>query len=332
MSGDFGPRVTLPAVLRALQSHPKLHLRLTGDGEQIETFLSGDSASRALADRISITHARHILPADATPRDALRGDQDSSLHTCLDLLATGQVEGVVSAGSTAALVALGRRRISMLPGFARPALCSAMPTREGFTYMLDLGANVDAAPRDLHEFALMGIALVKALHDSSEPRVTLLSNGIESSKGNAVTREAAEQLQKDPRVNYIGYIEGSDLYSGAAELVVCDGMLGNVALKAAEGTADFAAYMVNRSFNRHWWSRLLGAAATPVLRELKAGLNADRHGGAFLLGLNGVVVKSHGDSGVDAFAAAVEQAAQCLEQDMVPSLAKIVANHEMTQE
>lgn len=332
MSGDFGPRVTLPAVLRALQSHPKLHLRLTGDGAQIESYLSTNSAARELADRISITHATRVLAADTKPRDALRGKQDSSLHSCLELLADGQVEGVVSAGSTAALVAIGRRRISMLPGFSRPALCSAMPAREGVTYMLDLGANVDAAPRDLHEFALMGTALVAALHDSAAPRVALLSNGVEPSKGNVVTREAAERLQLDPRVNYIGYIEGSDIYSGTAELIVCDGMLGNVALKSAEGTADFAAFMVGRSFSKHWWSRLLGVAAAPVLRGLKNELSADRHGGAFLLGLQGIVVKSHGASSVDAFAAAVEQAARCLEQDMVPSLAKIIENHEMTQE
>lgn len=332
MSGDFGPRVTLPAVLRALQSHPHLHLRLTGDGAQIEDHLADDRVAREHAERISITHAGRVLPADANPKEALRGDQNSSLHTCVELLADGQVEGVVSAGSTAALMALGRRRISMLPGFTRPALCSAVPTRTGFTYMLDLGANVDAAPGDLHEFALMGITLVKALHDKAEPRVALLSNGVEPSKGNLVTREAAEQLQQDPRINYIGYIEACDIFSGGAELVVCDGMLGNVALKSAEGTAEFAAHMISSSFNRHWWSRMLGAAATPVLRELRTALSADRHGGAFLLGLKGLVVKSHGASSVEAFAAAVDQAACCLEQDMVPSLAKIVENHVMTQE
>ncbi len=330
MSGDFGPRVTLPAALRALREHPRLHLRLVGDGRLLEEQLrAADDADHS---RLSITHADAVLPMDAQARDVLRGEQDTSLHRCVALLAEQSVDGVVSAGSTTAMMALRRRRISMLPGFSRPALCSAMPAENGLTYMLDLGANVDADPDSLHELARLGIALVTALEGSAAPRVALLSNGSEPGKGNLAIREAAQRLAKDAQVNYIGYIEGSGLYVGDADLIVCDGLLGNVALKTAEGTAEFAARMINRSFRRHWWMKLVGAAAGPALRELREALSAERHGGAFLLGLRGVVVKSHGGAGEVGFCAAVDQAARCIEQDMVPRLAQQLSKQETEQQ
>ena len=332
MSGDFGPRVTLPAALQSLARHPRLHLVLVGDGQEIESHLGETQPSRGLRDRLSITHNEKILAGDALPRDALRGGQTSSLHSALELLAEGRADGVVSAGSTAALMALGRRKISMLPGFSRPALCSALPTEAGYTFMLDLGANVDVDPQSLHEFALMGIALVNVLQDNPAPRVALLSNGTETSKGNLAIRDAAQRLANDRRINYTGYIEASALYSGEAELIVCDGMLGNVALKAAEGTASFAVRAIRESFGRHWWTRLVAVAAAPTLRRLQGALSADAHGGAFLLGLRGVVVKSHGASTVAGFAAAIDQAARCLEQGMVPALSNIFENQEVGQE
>ncbi len=331
MSGDFGPRVTLPAALRALQQHPRLHLRLVGDGRVLEQQLRADGGAADHA-RLSITHADSVLPVDAQPRDALRGAQDSSLHRCVSLLADEEVDGVVSAGSTAALMALGRRSISMLPGFSRPALCSAMPTESGATYMLDLGANVDADPDSLQEFARLGTALVTALEGVDSPRVALLSNGTEAGKGNLAIKEAAQRLASDTQLNYIGYIEGSDLYSGSADLIVCDGLLGNIALKTAEGTAEFAARMINRSFRRHWWLKLVAMAAAPALRDLRESLSAERHGGAFLLGLRGVVVKCHGGAGEEGFCASLDEAARCIEQDMVPKLAQHLGEQETEQE
>lgn len=332
MSGDFGPRVTLPAALRALELHPALHLRLVGDGRAIEQQVAAANPSPSLSARLSITHAAGVLDAGAQAREALRGNQDSSLHVCIDLLAAGQVQAVVSAGSTAALVALGRRQVSMLPGFSRPALCSSMPTRSGCTYMLDLGANVDADPESLQEFALMGSALVRALENIVSPRVALLSNGTESGKGNPAIREAARLLEEDAHINYSGFIEGSDIYDGAVEVIVCDGMLGNVALKSAEGTAAFVSGMIRERFSRHWWSRLAAIAVGPILRDLQAALSADQHGGAFLLGLNGVVVKSHGSSSLEAFAAAVDKAARCVERRMVDGLTDILDKQESVQE
>ncbi len=320
MSGDFGPRVTLPAALAALSAHPRLHLHLVGDAPQIETQI--DTLDAGNRQRLSITHAPGVLPMDASTRDALRGAQDSSLHSTFKLLAEQRVAGLVSAGSTAALMALGRQRVSMLPGFGRPALCSPIPSEVGSSYMLDLGANVEADSQSLHEFGLLGSALARALDGNEAPRVALLSNGIEASKGNTAMREAARRLESDPSINYVGYIEGSTLYSGHVDVIVCDGLLGNVALKTAEGTAHYAAGALAQSFSRHWWLRLLATAAAPALREIESALSADLHGGAFLLGLDGVVVKSHGASSSVAFGAAVEQAARCIEQDMVLGLAR----------
>jgi glycerol-3-phosphate acyltransferase PlsX len=301
-----------------------------GDGRQIEQHIN--ELGPVDRDRLAVTHTSATLAADAGARDALRGEQASSLHTCLQLLAEQRVGGVVSAGSTAALVALGRRRVSMLPGFSRPALCTALPVESGLSYLLDLGASVDTDSQALYEFGLLGSGLVRALHDCPTPRVVLLSNGSEAGKGNTAMREAAHRLEADPQVNYCGYIEGCDLYSGAAELIVCDGLLGNVALKTAEGTAAYAARRIGESFGRHWWLRLLAVAAAPALRELAHSLSADRHGGAFMLGLNGVVVKSHGGSNCEGFCAAIEQAARCIEQDMVPGLARYLDTQEIEKE
>lgn len=261
---------------------------------------------------------------DASARDALRGPQDTSLHGAMELLAQGTVDGVVSAGNTAALLTLGRRLISMLPGFSRPAYCSAIPVEQGFRYMMDLGANVDCDATSLLEFARLGTTLISVLEDCPSPRVALLCNGSEVNKGNLAIREAAQLLGADPDINYSGYIEGNELLKPGAELVVCDGMLGNIALKTAEGAAEFAAAQVRASFARHWWLRLVALAAAPALRGLRESLAAERHGGAFLLGLNGVVVKSHGGATVDGFYAALDTAARCVEHDMVPRLAHML--------
>ncbi len=330
MSGDFGPRVTLPAALAALAAHPDLQLHLVGRAPDIEPHL--EQLAPEQRRRLSLCHAPDVLPVDSSARDALRGILDSSLHHCFRLLAEQQVAGIVSAGSTAALMALGRHRVSMLPGFARPALCSALPTDSGSCYMLDLGANVDSDSQSLHEFALLGSALARALDGIEAPRVALLSNGSEPTKGNTAMREAASRLDADAAINYSGYIEGSDLYSGRADVIVCDGLVGNVALKTAEGTAHYAARRLAQSFRRHWWLRMLARAAAPALREIEDALSADRHGGAFLLGLNGVVVKSHGSSSSEAFAAAVEQAVRCTEQKMVPGLARYLEQQETLSE
>lgn len=331
MSGDFGPQVTIPATLDALEAHPDLHVCLVGDGTLVESLLTASAPSEQCRARLSITDAPRVLPMHVQAREVLRGAQDSSLHRSLELLASGRVDGVISAGNTQALLALGRRQISMLPGFSRPAYCSTMPVETGFRYMLDLGANVDADADSLLEFARLGTTLINVLEDLASPRVALLSNGTEPGKGNLAIREAAKLMEDDPLINYCGYIEGNDLHHAGPELVVCDGMLGNVALKTAEGTAGLASRLINESLRQHWWLRLAAAAAAPTLRRLQDKLSADLHGGAFLLGLRGVVVKSHGGSSTAGFGAAVHQAARCVENDMVGKLQRFLDNTDTEQ-
>ncbi|MEP5765521.1 MAG: phosphate acyltransferase PlsX [Halieaceae bacterium] len=331
MSGDHGLRSAVPASLQVLQEHPNLQLSLVGDSNAIELELQQHDTAGALPARLDIVHADTTLAMDAPTAQILRGSQGSSLHVALGLLGAGQVDAVVSAGNTTALMALGRRQVDMLHGFSRPAFCSAIPVNKGFSYMLDLGANVDCDARSLHEFALMGTALVSSLEECEVPRVALLSNGREANKGDAVIRLAAEKLAADERLNYCGFVEGDDLHLARAELIVCDGLLGNVALKTAEGTAELAADLVRQSFASHWWYRLLGLMVRPVLGQLRVSLSAEQYGGAFLLGLQGVVVKSHGGSTPRAFRAALEQAVLCVEHKMVPRLAHYLDNQESAE-
>ena len=283
MSGDFGPRVTLPATLRALESHSGLHASLVGDSDSIEKTLAElgafEGEREQLRERVSLEPAASVLPMDATPRDALRGAQDSSLHRSIDLLAAGNVDGVVSAGNTAALITLGRRHISMLPGFSRPAYCAGMPVQSGFRYMLDLGANVDCDAESLLEFARLGTTLINVLEDCPKPRVALLCNGTEGNKGNLAIREAAQRMKDDPVLNFAGFIEGNELLQNGPELIVCDGMLGNVALKTAEGTAEFAARLIADSFAQHWWLRLVAMAAVTANRVTGRRFDLGRHCG-----------------------------------------------------
>jgi len=309
MSGDHGPRVTVPAALHALRGHPHLSLQLVGDSSTIHNQIDASGQrGQPHAERLDIVQADYTIPMHARPAEFLRAPADSAIHLALELLASGRVEGVVSAGNTAALLALSRRQVGMLGSCKRAALCSAIPVREGSTYMLDLGANIDCTAGDLLEFALMGAALARALNPAQPPRVGLLSNGREDTKGNAAIRGAAELLAADDRINYCGFVEGDDLHRGLVDVIVCDGLLGNVALKVAEGTAALARDIIAETLGRHWWGRLIRSRAEAMQRSL----DADRHGGALLLGLQGVVVKSHGSSSEAAFGAALGLAASCV--------------------
>ena len=320
MSGDHGLRVSIPAALRALSDNPDIHLHLVGNQVALEQALS--QANPAERSRLHLCHADSTLASEASLSEVLRQAPDSSLHGSLHLLEQGEVQAVVSAGPTGPLMALARRQLGMLPGFSRPAACSALPVRSGHTHMLDLGANVDCNAVQLVEFARMGSALVTALEGTESPRVALLNNGSEPSRGNAVIREAAIQLEQEPGLNFAGFVEGDRMFSGEVEVIVCDGMLGNVALKVAEGTATLATELIAERYAEHWWSRLLGLISARQLGGLRRSLSAELHGGAFLLGLNGVVVKCHGGASDTGFAAAIGEAASCVNHDMVGRMAR----------
>lgn len=250
------------------------------------------------------------------PARALRGKTDSTMRRALDLLAAGEVQGVVSAGNTGALMAMAASVVATLPGIERPAFCSPLPGRHGPSYLLDLGANLDCSADQLHQFASMGSALAASMEGLASPRVALLNVGAEENKGTATIRAAADAIGADPRLNYVGFIEGDQLLGGAADVVVCDGFAGNVALKVCEGTAQYIGERLQQQFTGTPLRRLLGMAVKPLLTALYAELDPRRYNGASLLGLGGVVVKSHGNSTPAAFERAIARTVTAVQQDL----------------
>lgn len=244
---------------------------------------------------------------DERPSLALRGKPDSSMRVALRLLAEGTVQAVVSAGNTGALMALSRFVLKTLPGIDRPAMVAAIPTQQGYCQLLDLGANVDCSAENLYQFAVMGSVAAEAL-GVARPRVALLNVGTEDIKGNQQVKLAASLLQAAPGLNYIGFVEGDGLYRGEADVVVCDGFVGNILLKSSEGLATMISERIETLFRQNVLSRAVGALAMPLLNRLKADLAPARHNGASFLGLQGIVVKSHGSAGVQGFQSAIQRA------------------------
>ncbi|RMD80262.1 MAG: phosphate acyltransferase PlsX [Gammaproteobacteria bacterium] len=311
MGGDHGPAVVVPGALHALRRIPDLRLILVGDTE----VLSRELAARGerAGPRLRLHHASQQVAMDELPSAALRTKKDSSMRVAVNLVKEGEADACVSAGNTGALMAIARFVLKTLPGIDRPAICSALPTIRGHTHVLDLGANVDSCAETLFQFALMGAALVAAVEGRERPTVGLLNIGVEEIKGNERVREAA-RLIASSHLNYVGFVEGDDVYEGAADVVVCDGFVGNVALKTSEGVARMIRHYMEQEFRRSPWSRLVGLLARPILRGFRDRIDPRRYNGASLLGLQGIVVKSHGGADALAFAHAVEVAVQEVRQ------------------
>ncbi len=306
MGGDFGPRVTVPAAVQALLHFPELKVNLIGDRNSITSQLS--YLGHRPDARLSITHTDRVISNTEKPSLALRKSAGSSMGTAIELVAEGKADACVSGGNTGALMALSRFRLKLLPGIERPALVSALPTASGRkTWMLDLGANVSSDADSLFQFAVMGSALVEELI-GRRPRVALLNIGAEEIKGNDLVKRCAEMLSQTHEVNFIGYIEGNQLLQDAADVVVCDGFVGNICLKTCEGTAQlFIDKMKERmtaSSIKGWIARKLFSG---LFNELKT-LNPDQYNGASLLGLRGIVIKSHGSADVEALVNAIGEA------------------------
>ncbi len=314
MSGDLGPRIAVPAVLDFSLSHPDTQVILVGDPVQIRSLLP-----ERYSDQLCIESAQSVVTMADQPSFALRKRKDSSMYRAVKLVAEGRADACVCAGNTGALMAMGRYLLRMHPGIDRPALATAIPTRLGHCYMLDLGANVDCSAGHLFQFALMGSALAEALDGMEAPRVALLNVGAEQVKGNEQVKLASRLLQEHGALNYIGYIEGDGIYTGKADVVVCDGFVGNVALKSSEGLARFIAQQLRQSLSGTWYRRLVGMLAMPILSQLKQQLDPSRLNGASLLGLQGIVVKSHGSATRECFAHAIVQAQTEVRRD-VPGL------------
>ena len=316
MGGDHGPDVVLPAALRALSKRNNLHLLLVGDQEMIKKGL--DAIGGAGNARLHVLHASQQVDMDELPSHALRFKKDSSMRIAINTVKEGRAQACVSAGNTGALMATARYVLKTLPGIDRPAICTSLPSMTGHTWMLDLGANIDSSPEHLFQFGLMGSVLARAVDGNKNPSVGLLNIGEEEIKGNEIVKEAASLLSASS-LNYIGFVEGDDVYSGKVDVVACDGFIGNIALKSSEGIAKMISHFIKREFNKNIFTKLAGLVALPVLKAFRKEIDPRRYNGASLLGLRGSVIKSHGGADVLAFANAIEVAAVVVEQN-VPEL------------
>lgn len=306
MGGDHGPQVTVPATLNAMRRDATLSAILVGQQDRVEQELA--RVGTPSHERLKVVHASQVVTMDEAPASALRGKKDSSMRVGANLVEQGIASACVSAGNTGALMATSRFVLKMLPGIDRPAIATILPSLKGHTYVLDLGANVDCAPEHLLQFGIMCSELVRSVEGKERPSVGLLNIGAEDIKGNELVKGAAE-LMRASGLNFHGYVEGDDIYKGTTDIVVCDGFVGNVALKTSEGLAQMLATYIKEEFNRNLMSRLAGLVAWPVLSAFKRRVDHRRYNGASLLGLRGIVIKSHGSADIFGFEHAVSRAA-----------------------
>ena len=307
MGGDFGPRCIIPAVARSLQQIPDLHVLLVGSPDAVVPLLK----QTPLPDgRFTCVPASEVILADDSPASVLRLKRDASMRLAIQLVRDGQADACLSAGNTGALMVLSRSLLGMLDGVERPAIMAALPVAGSVCHVLDLGANVDCSTRQLFEFAIMGSEAVSEITGLQRPRVGLLNIGSEINKGSQRVREVGALLRNCQQIAYVGHVEGDGLFRGEADVVVCDGFVGNVVLKASEGLAAYLQQTLREALGQ---SLMLRCLAPLVRRALKPTLqqhDPGRYNGACLLGLRGVVVKSHGNADQQAFSTAIAQAAQ----------------------
>lgn len=314
MGGDFGSSVTLPAIQALLISHPSLCVSLFGRAEIYDSVHV--QSLKTFGDRVQFVECADTVGMEEKPSSVLRHKQNSSLYQAIDCVKRGTAQACVSAGNTGALMAVGHLLLKTFAGIDRPAVCAEMPTTQGRCLMLDLGANVDSSALHLSQFATMGSVMAKALYGIDKPRVALLNIGEEAIKGNEQVKQAALLLEKNPHLHYIGYAEGSDIYEGKADVIVCDGFVGNAVLKASEGVARLIQHKIQQAYGKNLVSRLSALFSKPVLKSLKNDIDPSRYNGASFLGLQGTVVVSHGKTDVKGFAHAIELALQQVQQNL----------------
>ncbi|MBX2837579.1 MAG: phosphate acyltransferase PlsX [Gammaproteobacteria bacterium] len=302
MSGDGGTGVVVEAVRLVLERRKDAHLLLVGQPDVIEQHIG---SAPLPTDRFTIVPAEEVVTMDDTAAIALRNKKQSSMRVAINQVKEGTAGACVSAGNTGALMAISKFVLKTVPGIDRPAISTTIPAIDGHTHMLDLGANVDCTAEQLFQFAAMGSILAQAIDSVDAPRVGLLNIGSEDIKGNEQVREAAKLLSSAP-FNYIGFVEGNEIYTDNVDVVVCDGFVGNVSLKTSEGVARMVSHYLKEEFKRNWWNKLVGLFAKPVLQAFGNRIDPRLYNGASLLGLQGVVIKSHGHADAFAFANAIE--------------------------
>ena len=318
MGGDHGPSVTIPAAINALSKYDQLHIILVGDKELIQTELKKNKYTNM---RLSIQHASEVVDMDESPQSALKNKKDSSMRVAINLIKEEKAQACVSAGNTGALMATARYVLKMLPGIDRPAIASSLPSQKGTTYMLDLGANTDCTAENLFQFAVMGAMLVSSVTGNPKPSVGLLNIGSEDMKGNEVVKQAGEVLRRS-HLNFYGNVEGNDIFKGTTDIVVCDGFVGNVALKTAEGISQLMARFLTQEFKRNWITKSMAFLSLLVLNRFKKRLDPRRYNGASFLGVKGIVVKSHGGADSYSFFYAIRTAIEESKNNVLENIQK----------
>lgn len=326
MGGDHGPAVTVPAALEYLTLDDQVHLVLVGREEEILQHLKDGK----LPPRLSIHPASQTVAMDELPSKALRNKKDSSMRVAIDLVKTGEASACVSAGNTGALMATARFVLKMLPNVDRPAIITALPARHTRTWMLDLGANVDCSARHLYQFGVMGSELISAVEGLERPKVGLLNIGQEEIKGNEQVKGAHELLAAS-NLNYVGYVEGDDIFLSEVDLIVTDGFVGNVALKTSEGVAKMLRDTIKAEFKSNLFTKIAALVSLPVINSLRKRMDHRRYNGASLVGLRGIVVKSHGGTDAYGFRHAIAIAKKEVLADISNRIGQQVAQHLTTE-
>ena len=321
MSGDHGARVCVPAALAVLRELPQLHVLLVGDPGTLATALGARRGGSS--ERLNVVPATQVVAMHEHPREAVRHKKDSSMRVAIDLVKSGRAQACVSAGNTGALMATAHFVLKTLPGIDRAAIMSVIPAIGGHTHMLDLGANAAATAEQLLQFGVMGSIVAAELSGLARPRIGLLNIGEEDIKGHEVV-QAAHRLLQQSALNYIGFVEGTDIFSGEVDVVVTDGFSGNVALKSMEGIAGLINLTMKQEFTRNPARRLMALCAWPALAAVRERFDPRRYNGASMVGLAGIVIKSHGGADELAFAQAIRTAVREAEQDVPRRIVEVL--------
>lgn len=316
MGGDFGPHIIIPSTLDFLRQQRDVSVRFVGNKNHIQALL----LKQPFPDRIEIVHSEQVIAMHEAPIQALRQKKQSSTHLAIEQVKLGLANACISAGNTGALMAISKYKLGMIKGIDRPAICGALPTMQGHSYLLDMGANVDCSAEHLLQFALMASVMVGQLKGIQSPTVGLLNNGEEDVKGNSQVKKAAMLFSQHKQLNYVGYVEGHDIFDAAVDIIVCDGFVGNIALKASEGVASYIAQKIRQEIQADFLSWLFSLFAWPALLRVKKAIDPRRFNGASLLGVQGIVVKSHGHADRHAFLHALHKTHRLMQSDMTQRL------------
>lgn len=330
MGGDRGPSVAMPAIIEILKVNRDVNFIVCGDKDLINAEI-GNNLEQSQRDRIEIRHSSIVVNDHDKPSSVIRSKLDSSMAMAIETVKEGEADVCVSAGNTGALMALGLFKLGVLPSISRPAICTSIPTENGSCLVLDLGANTDCSANQLAQFALLGSLTSEYLYSVKSPIVKLLNIGTESTKGNMVVKQSADLFQGLSIFNYQGFIEGDGLFSGEADVVVCDGFSGNIALKSSEGTAKFIGYRFSRFLKQNWRTKLARLLIGNYLSELEASLQPDFYNGALLIGLKGTVIKSHGGSNMLGFKAALNTAIESAQHQLPDRLSSRLEQIDLEQ-